>query len=387
MLGKCAFHLASCSSRVECTLYSQSRSISSHVRTSIGDALGSTRSDGHQTFRTRKNGDAKELPLPPLLDPLILEKRARWENSKAQPDFENLTPFQQKLLATPYAHALASPVRQCRATLILLPVAFLTTLHARPHPTTDDPWLLPISLTTDKAHLGPPYPFIGRHAVTTQLGKKKLWERGLYARFEEKYGSKNVKRMVWREDLPDLIVDLMQKQLVKKLSWNFSFRGRLIPVASPGSSDIEDKDDISCVLIFGSLRTHADNIQTRANAIIAEVGKWSSYVTKTFVDKLDPHASPHVTHSSPTWYTEPLVPRLQPRFQYPELEFKSTMWRGRKVPLYSLTDLLGEEKARQLIKGSKYEEATCVLMKKGRHNVAVEILLMRLQAYIAQPGP
>jgi hypothetical protein len=285
------------------------------------------------------------------------------------------------------AHALASPVRQCRATLISLPVALLSSLHTRPHPDTNDPWLLPVSLTTDDKHLGPPFRFIASQAVTIQLGKKKFWARQVYARMEEKLGSNNLKKMVWREDMPELILDLMRKQLVKKLSWNFGFRGRLTPVASPAIGDIEHVDDVSCVLIFCSLRTYADDVHDRAKDLAAEMDKWSSYVAKTYADKLDPHASPLVTHRSPSWYVEPIVPRLQPRLRFPELEFKSIMWRGNKVALYSLTDLLGEGKARQLIGDSQYAGEKCVVVKSARHNVPIEILLMRLQAYIARSRP
>jgi hypothetical protein len=267
----------------------------------------------------------------------------------------------------------------------LLPELLLTTLHARPHPTTNDPWLLPVSLTTNKRHLGPPYRFLGHVTVARSLGKKKLWERGLYARMEQKLGAADIKKMVWREDLPDLILDLMQKQLVKKLSWNFAWRGRLIPVGSPASDDIIHVDGASCVLIFRSLHTRADDIEDRAKALMAEMDKWSLYVAQNFAD-LDPHNSPNVTHRSPAWYVEPLVPRLRPRTQFPEFDFKSTVWRGRKIALYSLTDLLGEEKTHELLKDSEYTGEKCVVLKEAKHNVPVEILLMRLQAYVARPG-
>lgn len=186
--------------------------------------------------------------------------------------------------------------------------------------------------------------------------------------------------------MPDFISEMMRKRLVSKLSWNFGFRGRLIPVPSPGTEDIDDVEDVSCVLLFGSLRTRADDLQDRADRIQIELDKWSKYVGRSLNATTDPHASPEVTHSSPSWYTEPLVPRLQPRLRFPELGFNSTIWRGRKVAVYSLVDLLGEEKASGLIKGSKYEDEKCVVVKKARHNVPVEILLMQLQAYIAQPG-
>jgi hypothetical protein len=262
----------------------------------------------------------------------------------------------------------------------------MTSLHARPHPTTDDPWLLPVSLTTNERNLGSPYRFIGRHLVAAYLGKKKQWQKGINSRMESKHGSKTAK-LVWREDLANLVTNLMQEQLIKKLAWNFTWRGRLKLVASPRSEDTEEVDNVSCVLIFRSLRTRADEALEEAKDNMHEMEKWASYVAKSWEDKLDPHRSPEVTHSTPAWYVEPLVPHLQPRVRFPEIEFKTTTWRGRQVPLYSLTDLLGEEKARKFIEDSKYAGEKCVVLKRGRHNVPVETLLMRLQAYIAECGP
>lgn len=206
-------------------------------------------------------------------------------------------------------------------------------------------------------------------------------------RMDLKYGSSNMKKAIWREDLPDLIMDTMRRQLAKKLSWSFGFRGRLTPVASPRSEDLEDLEDVSCVLIFRSLRAVALDMHNQCNDIVAEMDKWSKYIAKEYQDKLDPHASPEVTHRSPNWYVEPLVPRLQPRLQFPELDLHTATWRGRKVALYSLTDLLGAEEAQKMVQGSQYASEKCVVMKNTRHNVPVQILLMRLQAYIAPCGP
>lgn len=189
--------------------------------------------------------------------------------------------------------------------------------------------------------------------------------------------------------MPDLILRTMRNKAFAKLSWSFNFRGRLIPVASPRSVDIDHVDNVSYVLFFGSLRSRADEVHEKLVDMQIELEKWANYLAKNFEDELDPHAAEDVTHSSPNWYTGPLVPRLQPRLQFPELEFRTTTWRGHKVPVYSLTDLLGEEKARELIKGSQsqYHDATCVVMKRARAKVGVDMLLLHIQAYIAQCGP
>lgn len=259
----------------------------------------------------------------------------------------------------------------------------------RPHPTTQDPWLLPVSRTTDQKHLGPPFYFLNRRTAARHLGIKKTWEKVIGPRITEKLSKFNLSKMVWREDMPDLILQAMRNQAFGKLSWSFTFRGRLIPVASPRSADIEHVDKVSCILLFGSFRSRADECHQKLVDIQMELEKWANYSIKSFGARLDPHASPEVTHSSPSWYTEPLVPKLQPRQNFPELEFHTATWRGHKVPVYSLTDLLGEEKAQELTKGSKskYEEATCVVMTRARTKVSVEIMLMQIQAYMAQCGP
>ncbi|CAE7210837.1 hypothetical protein PTNB73_09115 [Pyrenophora teres f. teres] len=392
MPGQWTHRLESCSRPARAFVRSQCRFSSTHSSAHVpgrilrGDDLGPTREDDHQTFRVRKDEQAKQLPLSPFLDPIVLEEKSRFTKPKTKPSPPNFTPFQKRLWENPFAHALATPIRQCRATLILLPTAFMMTLHARPHPETQDPWLLPVSLTTDQKHLGPPFRFVGRHLITAHLGKKKEWEKGIYARMAEKLSAHKLKKMVWREDMADLVLDMLQKKLAAKLSWNFGFPGRLIPVASPRTEDIEAIEDVSCVLMFRSLRTPADDLHVQLNNITAELDKWSSYFAKSFAAKLDPHTALEVTHTPPLWYSGPMVPKLQTRLQFPELHFPTTVWRGRKVAVYSLVDLLGEDKAKAMIASSRYADEACVVIKRARHHVPVEILLMQVQAYVAKPG-
>lgn len=84
------------SARLHCRLYA------SRARTLKGDDFGPTRVDGHHTMRLRKDGKGKELPLPPRLDPVILEQQYQWKTPKAQPNHAELSPFQRKLQANVY---------------------------------------------------------------------------------------------------------------------------------------------------------------------------------------------------------------------------------------------------------------------------------------------
>lgn len=102
MLGEWTYKPARCLSvaAVHCRL-------SSTFETLKGAHLGPIRADTRQTFRIRKDGTSKELPLPPTLDPVILEKQALWKHPKDRPKISDLSPFQKKLWENPFGMHVA----------------------------------------------------------------------------------------------------------------------------------------------------------------------------------------------------------------------------------------------------------------------------------------
>ncbi|KAF2200620.1 hypothetical protein GQ43DRAFT_373376 [Delitschia confertaspora ATCC 74209] len=346
-------------------------------------SLGPTLEDGHRTLRLRRNG--KPLPLPPLLDPVVLRERGRWEQPKSRPDIAKLTPFQQKLYQNPYAHALAVTPRQCGLTSVLLPKTFMLTLRAEPHPETSDPWMLPLELSSSHPSSEQPARVVSQYFALKFL-QRTNWSKIMSPRFKEKLRNK-LHKLVWREDLPDLILSLLQKNVVGKLRWHMEKPGnRLVACASPHKLDLEPIEDVSCVLYLDSLQTPADELQEKAEAIVAKVEAMISQLVKKFGKVLDPHAAAG-THHPPPWFRGPVVPHLQPRKRFAPLRFSTADWRGRRVALYSLHDMLGEEKMRELVRGTQFEKATCIVIKGERNNIKPQMLLMQLQAFLAMPGP
>lgn len=187
--------------------------------------------------------------------------------------------------------------------------------------------------------------------------------------------------------MPELILSLLRKKLLDKLKWYFRRKGHLVPCQSPRREDVEALEGVSCVIYFGTLKTRADELQTQTKQIANEVEDLAKGYAESLKARLDPHKAQHVTHHPPTWWKGPLVPHLQYRARFPLLEFKTTDWRGSKVAVYSLYDLLGEDGLGELLKGSNFENKRCVVIRRGRHNVPVELLFMQLQAFLAVPGP
>ncbi|PVI03310.1 hypothetical protein DM02DRAFT_612385 [Periconia macrospinosa] len=338
--------------------------------------------DSHRSFRLRQYGPP--LPLPPALDPIISSARSQWQEPKQKPNVAEFTPFQKKLWENPYAHTLASPLRICRSTSVLVPTPLLTTLHPRPHPVTKAPWLLPVSLTTSQHHLGTPHRFLAHKFLASYIShSRRNWERSVPARMDDKLG--RTENLVLREDMADLIHTLLQKQLIKKLKWHFSQRGQLTPCTSPHTSHIDGIDDVSSILYLGTLK-HLEELTTRLNRITQTLDRFTDYTWRHFENVIEPHKQKGVTHRAPSWYKPWRWMKMQPRLQYPPLEYPMTMWRGRKVAVYSLVDLLGEEGVKELVAGTVYEGEKCLVVKRARHNVPVEMLLMGLTGYLAEPG-
>lgn len=57
--------------------------------------------DGTRTLRQRQHGN-RNLPLPPLMDPIVLAAREKYTQPKAEVVEEELTDFQRELAMNPF---------------------------------------------------------------------------------------------------------------------------------------------------------------------------------------------------------------------------------------------------------------------------------------------
>ncbi|RDW83319.1 hypothetical protein BP5796_04810 [Coleophoma crateriformis] len=89
----------------------------------------------------------RPLPLSPLMDPDLIAARQKWTLPKAPPS-KTPTAFQKQLAKNPYAQALATPVRRCLLTNVVLPKYFLQEFNIMAHPDTKQPLYVPQNLTS-----------------------------------------------------------------------------------------------------------------------------------------------------------------------------------------------------------------------------------------------
>lgn len=92
----------------------------------------------------------KNLPVSPLMDPGFTIAREKWQIPKRHSRSKTKTIFQLRLEKNPYAIALATPVRRCQMTKVCLPRFFMQNFGILGHPTTGHPHFIPRGMYTSR---------------------------------------------------------------------------------------------------------------------------------------------------------------------------------------------------------------------------------------------
>ncbi|KAK4497545.1 hypothetical protein PRZ48_011996 [Zasmidium cellare] len=209
-----------------------------------------------KTLRTRQYGN-RSLPLPPLMDPLAIAGKQRNKQMKARVKEEDkLSEFQQKLRLNPYAHALATSIRQCRLTRALLPSHFLIPFAAS-IPAPDEqrkPSLVP---ALRKKVQGKSYITGTREVLENISGKKGKWQVLLFEHVTKPavmaLGRElSHKDWAWDGNTPEVVLEQLRGSVVDCLERCLGGEGReALLVEMPEDGQVE-RDDLACILVSGS---------------------------------------------------------------------------------------------------------------------------------------
>ncbi|KUJ10985.1 uncharacterized protein LY89DRAFT_595519 [Mollisia scopiformis] len=295
------------------------------------------------------------------MDPTFQQAKAKRRIPK-QPPSGVLTPFQQDLAKNPYALALSTPMRRCRLTDVNVPKYFLQDYKILSHPITGVPYFLPASLsrkhTKEKTEERPKmiegitsYTLNYRKALssmqnptggyfTSRSGSNKrahhrLVPQGLR---DVKPAMKMVMASRWRPDMEDFVLELMRRRCVEHLVDLASLkRGYLV-----GCADWEDAASKPSVAAF----------------------LWTGGIGD-----------------------EPINPPTD--FATLDLGMEGGLKGGekkkrRKVPVYNLRNIIGEEKLIELRNvGSGIFGRDVVALKHKKMTVELQMQLWKLQGYMA----
>ena len=299
-----------------------------------------------------------DLPLSPLMDPTTLAAKSKHHARKPQPS-KIPTAFQQALAKNPYALALATPLRMCQYTKLVLPNFFLQNFNLMEHPKTKDPWYVPRSLTSKHTSLGNKVtdekisekpdctPTIGpkvytaaRKSVIRSLSPGK-WRALAPPRLRSmKASMKTLEKAGWRDDMDGFVLELMRRRLVEGLVYLVGLkRGYVV-----GCVDWED-----------AIR------KPQVGAIL-----WTRRADNEGIVEVE---TEQVNYGPPEFATLDLGTHKK-----------------RKIPVHNLRMLLGTEKLQEL-RGqcpSGVFDKELVGLRHRNNTVELQLRLWKLQGYLAE---
>ena len=314
------------------------------------------------------------------------------------------------------AHILASPPRRCAATVARLPSSILLTLLAIPSPNPPHkPALLPLLLHRaaqippapasheSAARAAPPPPGTGRRAPPTPTtssrgrgscapspppppGRPRAAARpcsGWAPAAARAPPSRSPAR------LPDAAAALLRAAVLRALRFPLRSGGADAPaVLGPGGlAELDGVPRVAAVLFFGPRRVwgggrvremerRVDASGARIEAVVLEGLRW--YQRRGWEGAREARA----------------LALARPRARFPVLELPtveycdasgedgvdaSGAWVPREypVPVLPMLDILGEDKARELVAGTRFEGATWVALRSGPMFTSALVWLLR----------
>ncbi|KAK3078486.1 hypothetical protein LTS18_007396, partial [Coniosporium uncinatum] len=319
--------------------------------------------------------------------------------------YSEKTDFQKRLESNPYALALSTPVRYCPLSHARLPTFFLNDFTLAPAPGSKDPWLLPSTLyryslppsEREQVVSEPPRLWLqSRHEVVEQATRAQRYKALVGRRIRDKLsywrGKDTVGRdqdVKWRGDMPEFVRERMRVAAAAAVRRVFSSQeddtDAAVVHVPGGATEIDGVEDVACVVYLQALETQAVRFaRARSRRVVEEVDG--------IVEKMDKNRPRDARQMNiVTQLFELRTPQPAEWIGNPPLEFPTIDWRGRRVPVYSLSDLLGKEMVGQCVEGTLFEDCRkrdrngCLIMKESKDTesrVARE-WLMRLQGHYA----
>jgi hypothetical protein len=247
-------------------------------------------------------------------------------------------------------------------------------------------WLLPIKLASEASPTAPLAPSHGgltthvqaRHSLFNFIrDHQKGWIR-VVGLLHEKLSEKDV----WRPDLDQLVLDLLRSVVVRTLRWSMVHpKSKGVVGCEGGAEHAEEIDDVACIMYIPSLTSQpTKDAEAEVEAIINKAENLRMLEATRQSKFVAPGKQPVRLPLSITIPISP--PRMNPKVSNPPLHFPTVRYRGRLIPVYSLDDLLGEDKTKELLKDTVFANSRCLALKGGNLTVGSQKALLRLQGYI-----
>lgn len=373
-------------------------------RAEATEALETLEEAGHAIkepgILTTKPLRRRELPISPFMDPKYISAKEKHKAPKPPPS-KNPTELQRLLAKNPYALALATPVRACRATSVVLPRYFLQDFNLMAHPESGKPWWMPKSLASKYT-----YPPSGEEDIDgpEPILEDSELDNGTKLDMEETEMGNVTKPGEPAETIdsslesppppsrsvgPGAYVLARQRLLAEFEGKGFLNQGHLVPRnqgsshRSPRNSNI--RPDISTFVLELLRRRLVEELEylVSRRAYVGRCTSWEDAKKPSRQVGAILWASPVIEGEKLTDVDGKSQTAGPPEFAIVDI---GTV-KKRKVPVHNLDMLLGQEHLQALREFSSIFKGEVLTIRHKKLTIDVQLQLWRLQGYMAEHKP
>jgi hypothetical protein len=261
-------------------------------------------------------------------------------------------------------------------------------MYAALRPDTGNVWLLPTSLfkevgTAQVDSKGSAMNIGCRYALvkyaTTNMGSSGGKAMGLRMQNQiEKWSIR--KKVIWREDMADLVLQLLRNLTRIKLRAALNYAGTRVATAF---ESLGEYGNVGCVITIPTLFQELKKLEHQLQTVIEAVDR-DTQDLRIISERIRRRRIEAGILSEYSYW--PSIPRLAKPYRYCLLDYPTINLEGRAVPIYSLTDLFGMAAAAEIVADTRFSDTQSVAILDDDSNRGLQMRLLKLQSYITQAG-
>jgi hypothetical protein len=273
----------------------------------------------------------------------------------------------------------------CKISDAHLPSFFHIPFDIRAHPEPPHgPWLVPSKLYAEvnpkaavNSHDRGASSYVqGRRSLLRFVAERKRHLLLLNENMKQNLGQSRVKNLVFRQDMHELVLGLLQDAVIRSLRWGLQHpKAGLIARCDEGVAAVEKIEGVGCLLYidttknFKLLEEEFEKSVADCHTLVDQITKWERKQQRLGKRAAD---DPRTT----------FPPALNLAYSHPPAHFPMAQYKDKKIPVYSLKDMLGAKKVQELLKGTVFEDARALILREGNLTTNAQMLLLRLQGYL-----
>lgn len=175
--------------------------------------------------------------------------------------------------------------------------------------------------------------------------------------------------------MDDFVLRLMQNAVVRSLRWALQHpKAGLVTRCDGGGSSVESIDGVACLMYRESIKTYS-NLEAKIDLLIDTCHRYGQKVqeVRKRIGQKNRESSDGITK---------LPLSMSVALGCSSARYASTRYKDGIIPVYSLTDMLGEEKMGELLKDTPFEDARTIVVTGGSLTTNAQLALLRLQGYL-----